>query len=790
MHENNMKLLLAEARRLLSQEVGLLRDMADAENVVGNRQADADETFIQEGIQDDIEGLQAEITKIDRRELVIAVVGTMKAGKSTVINAIVGTEVLPTRNRPMTALPTLIRHTPGATDPVLLIEKRGPLSSLIDRLRANPKVDQLRDDKELGEAVRVIEPGNAIKDRYAGAKQIRDCLETLNDLVRLSTKLEEEFPFEDYDEIQELPVIEVEFAPLRELEGSFGSLVLLDTPGPNESDQPKLKGMLREQLRNASAVMVVLDYTQLKSEADQDVRTEVAKIATLSKTRMHALVNKFDQKDRHGDDTEDLKPLVVELMESEDGPMVAADSVFPVSAQWAYLSSRARHEVDVHGCLPDAGSDRWVEDFGDAAFGVRWEDKVLDPGAVKDCARELWEDSRFSEPLERVIGDAHANVGVHTLQSAANKLAPCAERVEHFANARENALYRGIKELDKHITELAKDEQELATLKRCARNRFHKHLEDTLHQLSESANGAKRVAEEELAREFALGRESEEKAAEKKRQERKMTLVGWLRSYLAEPTRGNANELDPDRPVITLYERSEAKRIVDAMNRSVVDVMRKFRSDVREAVRCALSEAMKSMDGERIRLNEKLANLDSNSRMKEQGFELQLRVPGNRIAPLPAIAEDIMNQVLDEKEYTVQKRRHTKSLWGRFCSWLRTEEWGTEEPPETHHRFVIDLRKAEKAALAGVDGECRELKELARTHIEDVLGGATDDLFDDAAKMVEGIRGDLIRGKHQSQLEARTKRELARQLGVFNRRGRDIRADFNGLEEDVKEVLE
>lgn len=63
--------------------------------------------------------LNNELRKITRLEMVLAIVGTMKAGKSTTINAIVGTEVLPNRNRPMTALPTLIRHTPGQKEPVL-----------------------------------------------------------------------------------------------------------------------------------------------------------------------------------------------------------------------------------------------------------------------------------------------------------------------------------------------------------------------------------------------------------------------------------------------------------------------------------------------------------------------------------------------------------------------------------------------------------------------------------------------------------------------------------------------
>lgn len=45
-----------------------------------------------------IEELEGEQIKTARREMVLAVVGTMKAGKSTTINAIVGQEILPNRN--------------------------------------------------------------------------------------------------------------------------------------------------------------------------------------------------------------------------------------------------------------------------------------------------------------------------------------------------------------------------------------------------------------------------------------------------------------------------------------------------------------------------------------------------------------------------------------------------------------------------------------------------------------------------------------------------------------------
>ncbi len=101
--------------------------------------------------------LNNELRKISRLEMVLAIVGTMKAGKSTTINAIVGTEVLPNRNRPMTALPTLIRHTPGQKEPVLHFSHVAPIDCLIQKLQQRLRdcdikhlTDVLEIDKDMG----------------------------------------------------------------------------------------------------------------------------------------------------------------------------------------------------------------------------------------------------------------------------------------------------------------------------------------------------------------------------------------------------------------------------------------------------------------------------------------------------------------------------------------------------------------------------------------------------------------------------------------------------------------
>ena len=97
----------------------------------------------------------------------------------------------------------------------------------------------------------------------------------MNDLVRLAKALDVDFPFSAYAAIEHIPVIEVEFVHLAGLESYPGQLTLLDTPGPNEAGQPHLQKMLNQQLARASAVLAVLDYTQLKSISDEEVREAI-----------------------------------------------------------------------------------------------------------------------------------------------------------------------------------------------------------------------------------------------------------------------------------------------------------------------------------------------------------------------------------------------------------------------------------------------------------------------------------------------------------------------------------
>ena len=374
--------------------------------------------------------------------MVLAVVGTMKAGKSTTINAIVGREILPNRNRPMTALPTLIEHAPGQKTPVLYFEKRQPILDLLEKLEEKAQKlkpeslqERLEGDSHLQDALQKLHQTRSIAEAYQGEEAIFDFLAWLNDLVRLSATLKVPFPFEAYAGVADFPRIEVEFFHLRnQNQARQGKFMILDTPGFNEAGQQEhLLPMMREQLEKASAVLVVLDYTQLKSESEKDLRDELEQIAKHAQDRMFALVNKFDNEDSNSDNAEKTCEYVAKQLL----PRLNPEKIFPVSSRNAYLAQRAQLALTEGGIQWQEGQPAsWVDDFGKKAFGEFWEDDIANNTKVQKRAGSMWKKSLFKAPLEKVIQYGHQTAALLAVAAAADVLDHNAQELTRFIKVR------------------------------------------------------------------------------------------------------------------------------------------------------------------------------------------------------------------------------------------------------------------------------------------------------------------------------------------------------------------
>lgn len=373
--------------------------------------------------------VEGEIHKLKHFDVVLAVVGTMKAGKSTTINAIVGREILPNRNRPMTALPTQIVHVAGQTTPKLRFNNPAVqqfAGSLKTQFAQHPDWQQHPDLQEdnIQALIAQLQSGWQFEHEYLGEDAIFEFLRSLNDLVRLAEIIQNQidnsvgFPYHECKNINQLPVIEVAFFYLQDKNVSQGNLILLDTPGPNEAGQNvALRKMLDEQLNRSSAVLLVLDYTQLKSEASDSVKQQLLAMPTLAQDRLFALVNRYDARDAHSDDAETVKDLVFNDFLKDK---VLREHIFPVSARHAYLSNRMLRTLEESQDKPEFVAETWVEDFAKMALGVSdaedWADESRDKIAKR--AQKRLDESLMLAPIEQAIAQTHRTAPMVAIRSA------------------------------------------------------------------------------------------------------------------------------------------------------------------------------------------------------------------------------------------------------------------------------------------------------------------------------------------------------------------------------------
>lgn len=795
MHIQNISVLRDEAQRLLNLEIDILEKMLGQDAVLGQGAAGARGTFTQAQTRLDLETLQGEQRKLQSMELVIAVVGTMKAGKSTTINAIIGTEALPNRNRPMTALPTLIRHTRGQVEPVLEFANSAPIERLVKQLRhavnradMRPVVELLRKDTEMAGLLRDLDSGTPFEAEYHGADRIFTFLRTLNDLVRLSKALDVPFPFGDYDEIHELPVIKVEFAHLRGSVDAQGTLTLLDTPGPNEAGQQHLGKMLRDQLAKASAVLAVLDFTQLKSDACAQIQAHLKEVADVAAGRMYALVNKFDQTDRNSDTADEVRRFVSETL--TEG-RIGIDAIFPVSSKKAYLANRARTALALGQALP---AQPWVEDFGKEALGPMWEEWISDPRVVDKAANKLWASSLFEAPINDVIRFAQSRAAILSLGAVASKLVDTADRLGNFFNTRQTALGKSSRELQSQIQALQKDIERVEASETAAR----KDAEASLKELEEKADQMLRAVKQEVStaiEEIFIERLEEEKEKTREATERKSSrrgLESWFGSFF-EWSRRNSNRdhtsantpyFDPEEPVMTFTKFSDAEMKLRAVNKHLTSIVEKSEDGMKQAMSSALTVFNQDFS-EQVLGRARTIMDEMRSRLKSDGFELRLDIPKADTLSLPASGGQMLGDLIQEKTETETRRQRKSGVWGTFCGWFETDDWGWEEYSVNVEVYKIDSRQIRKAVNKNIDDVFNGLNKALAAKIRSPLEKSISEFFRAFKETVEHIRGDLLQGMADLDRNKAEQEGLLKRLVELNKPLPAIQSDSEGLKRDV-----
>ncbi|XIS31512.1 dynamin family protein [Escherichia coli] len=794
MHEKNIALLCDEADRLLQLNINLLRQMVEEPDVLSDSKNENRLLFDKQKALKRIEELEGEQIKTARREMVLAVVGTMKAGKSTTINAIVGQEILPNRNRPMTSVPTLIRHVPGKTEPVLHLEHIQPVRNLLITLQeklATPAGQQvaqtLQQTGDTRELLDILTDDGWLKNEYHGEEEIFTGLASLNDLVRLAAAMETEFPFDEYAEVQKLPVIDVEFSHLVGMDACQGTLTLLDTPGPNEAGQPQMEVMMRDQLQKASAVLAVMDYTQMNSKADEDVRKELNAIADVSAGRLFVLVNKFDEKDRNGDGADAVRQKVPAMLNSD---VLPASRVYPGSSRQAYLANRALHELRKNGTLPV--DEAWVDDFVREAFGRMKKDYVCkDSELATEGATDLWECSLIDQLITEVILSSHSRAAALAVDSAAAKLMQNAENISEYLSLRHQGLMQSIQSLQAHITSLLEDIREIADCQEQVTADVRMAMEEIDARTWELLTGVCTSLEEELNDYFRSGKRKEQQMLEEEN-----SAQPWERNAFAffHDIFGTGNQhdrmrdFDPDSPEIKFSDRREALELMTQIESTVTSLHREAEAQFRPELEKIVSGIETGFRGTALYATENIAGR-INTRLEDEGFTVKISFPAVSQLQTRLAVKTNLSALMEERTETVTRRRRQSGLWGKICGAFGTSDWGWETYKEDVSRSVININTVRKEVMSLTRAYFGELQASIEQDINQPVRQEIDAFFCAFREKVEQLRNTLIQSSEDHKRDQQAQERLTRRLQALNERVPELITDSKALREELETML-
>lgn len=794
MHEKNIALLCDEADRLLQLNINLLQQMVEEPDVLSDSKNEKRLLFDKQKALKRIEELEGEQIKTARREMVLAVVGTMKAGKSTTINAIVGQEILPNRNRPMTSVPTLIRHVPGKTEPVLHLEHIQPVRNLLITLQeklATPAGQQvaqtLQQTGDTRELLDILTDDGWLKNEYHGEEEIFTGLASLNDLVRLAAAMGSEFPFDEYAEVQKLPVIDVEFSHLVGMDECQGTLTLLDTPGPNEAGQPQMEVMMRDQLQKASAVLAVMDYTQMNSKADEEVRKELNAIADVSVGRLFVLVNKFDEKDRNGDGADAVCQKVPAMLNSD---VLPASRVYPGSSRQAYLANRALHELRKNGTLPV--DEAWVDDFVREAFGRMKKDYVCkDSELATEGATDLWEGSLIDQLITEVILSSHSRAAALAVDSAAAKLMQNAENISEYLSLRHQGLMQSIQSLQAHITSLLEDIREIADCQEQVTADVRMAMEEIDARTRELLTGVCTSLEEELNDYFRSGKRKEQQMLEEENsaQPRERNAFAFFLDIFGTGNQHDRmRDFDPDSPEIKFSDRREALELMTQIESTVTSLHREAEAQFRPELEKIVSGIETGFRGTALYATENIAGR-INTRLEDEGFTVKISFPAVSQLQTRLAVKTNLSALMEERTETVTRRRRQSGLWGKICGAFGTSDWGWETYKEDVSRSVININTVRKEVMSLTRAYFGELQASIEQDINQPVRQEIDAFFCAFREKVEQLRNTLIQSSEDHKRDQQAQERLTRRLQALNERVPELITDSKALREELETML-
>lgn len=817
--------LQQELLMLINKQMFILQDLKATDNL-WSTETDSKKLFTIDSINEKLSVLANEREKTTRLEAVVAIVGTMKAGKSTTINAIVGEDILPNRNNPMTTIPTLIRHAPNRKEPILTFNSQ-PVLDLISSIKNTAfNSDALNlDEENKSILIKIQNDTIKVEEKYIGKQAIQDALKDINDIFRLAKTIgvnNVNDYIKQYTDYINLPVIEIAFTHSpHQITG--GVLSLLDTPGPNEAGQDEvLRTCLNEQLKRASITLCVMDYTQLKSEAEAQVRKQIADLKEIFDNKLFVVVNKFDQSNKNAMDAQEVKEYAARLISQSLEGEFDESKIFPVAAFPALLATQVERLTQTEDFLPALMQAKWLDDFGKRAFGTEWED-ILEDGVesvsikrLNKASERMFRNSLFPSFIENIVNHSFSKAVVTSLDSANSKLYDNYTKLQEFLEiytvglsqtkaklletllATENAYQRILKSDDKikditnhELTNYDEKIKELINIfKQDALQKFNIMFSLQSEALKAQEAQKRHELEQKLKEAdhekwfgFSINRKKyrEELYAKAQLEEMKSFFYSEVLDF------GQKRE---EAVQFTHILNAKIAEVIDAFNQEVLQHLQSCNQQTRLSLTKIFNETIHQVSDELRR------------KLKDDGYSFEDTV-------IPEFDFSLSSSVLEETNntlYTIDSRREEtykikkakirreglfhdvmKSIFGRF-----RDDYETVERLELflEETFSISKKKCQTNAIRQLESVCQLWMDNARQHFEEELQPIIDEQYKTIGNAVKSLQLEFEDTLKRSQQDAKIKDKLINDLQLIRTQNTLMRLRLTVVRSGLKDLQE
>lgn len=718
------------------------------------------------GTGEELVGLARNLADVRELELAMPIVAEMKAGKSSLINAIVGYELLPSRAQPMTTLPTKIILIDGMDLRRPELEIPGSLQDLYARAEKAISESLLggwqvpEGHSYLGELAARIAIGDLrpLKRTYTGIEAVHDILARLNDQMRLLT-----FARPDLDllgQVTDLPVLRTGSQhSYQSGDAMAGRLVIIDTPGPNEKSMAlRLTEVLERQLAASHVVLIVLDYMHMNSDAAEDVRDLLDRhLAIIGPHRVFGVVNKVDARktpaDLSKEDTYESARITLGLT-----PEQAEGRIFETVAHWGAIGSRVIAEL----------ADRADGDFSTStAMRALWKEvhpldegeeitlglREATVGEIERDARKLLARSGISVLVETAIGRLRAGAGPTVMAVALDRFIAALTDLRELAELERGGTARSQAAVREQLANLEKEMALLAQMRakrpdsEALRSRFSGSIEELI--------GILRLGAEQIIDTLDATERTDRSLPDR--------IQSMVRSAQARVTKSvwRDGKAADTREFPTL---TEAEAFMDKMSDSVVSQLQPLLDYGRSEADRRISEMVATVEAEQEAQVHQL--LERAAKVLEIAFDVKLTVPPVTLDTAVEVTLDRPATRTSSGSYTYTVKEKKRTWWS--CGFKVSVD--VEKHSSYSNTYFVVAKADVKTRIGHVfEGRLREIRQTLTKYLTDELEAKLDEYYDHSNQYLTRYHSALSRSQNVSRLDDRQKQEYLARLGALEK---------------------